>query len=247
MNNYLSLIILSMGIAFSSSCRGEVVNMAFGDKIPPFCFPETHSGIEIEVIREALAIKGHILKPQYYPLARVPIMFKKKLVDAAMTDLGVNLSKFGGHYGSPAVFYDNVFITLKEKNIVIKKPEDLKGLSVTSFQGAILRYPKWLTQVNKDGLYHSKSNQLLQVKALFNKRFDVVLSDRNIFKYNSNLVKRENSIKIQPIVEHSFTLLNQNDYRPIFRSIKVRDDFNIGLKKIKENGTFKAIYDKYLK
>jgi len=32
-----------------------------------------------------------------------------------------------------------------------------------------------------------------------------------------------------------------------FRSKKIRDDFNDGLKTLKERGQYKAIYDKYLK
>lgn len=236
-----------ISLFFLLNCWSEEVSMAFGDKIPPFCFPETNSGIEIEVIRESLAYSGHMLKPHYFPLARVPVAFKKGLVDAAMTDLGEDLSEFGGYYGSPAVFYDNVFITLKERGLSIKKPEDLKGLSVSSFQGALARYPKWLDSVNKDGMYFTKSDQLLQVKTLFNNRFDVILSDRNIFKYHSILLEREGSINVKAIEEHRFTILNKNDYRPIFRNPKIRDDFNKGLKQLKESGRFDAIYDKYLK
>ncbi len=49
------------------------VTMAFSEKIPPFCFPETNSGIEIEVIAEALATGGgHRLKPVCFPCSRVP-------------------------------------------------------------------------------------------------------------------------------------------------------------------------------
>lgn len=71
--------------------------MAFGEKIPPYCFPESDTGIELEVIGEALAFKGHKLKPVYYPLARVPVAFRQGKVDAAMTDLGQDLSQFGAH------------------------------------------------------------------------------------------------------------------------------------------------------
>ncbi|MDR7305303.1 hypothetical protein [Rhodoferax saidenbachensis] len=32
-------------------------SLAFGDRIPPFCFPETNSGMEVDVMREALAYR----------------------------------------------------------------------------------------------------------------------------------------------------------------------------------------------
>ncbi len=238
------LLILSVncGTVFSVD-----VTMSFGEKIPPFCFPETNSGIELEVIGEALAYQGHVLIPKYYPLARIPIAFKQNEVDAAMTDLGEDLSLEGGYYGETAVWYDNVFITLKERNITINKPEDLIGLNVMSFQGAVKRYPKWLEPVKKAGNYNEQNDQMLQILTLNKGRYDVVLSDRHIFRYFSIKLKKEQAFSPKAIEEHEFVKLNLKNYRPIFRAEKIRDDFNAGLKHLKETGRYQAIYDKYLK
>lgn len=240
------LFFLIFLISFTKTFAANVT-MAFGEKIPPFCFPETNSGIELEVVGLALAYKGHVLIPKYFPFARVPLAFIDGEVNAAMTDLGMDLSKKGGYYGEPAVFYDNVFITLKEKKIIIKKPEDLKGHTVISFPGAIKRYPKWLEQVKKDGNYTEVNNQELQVLTLNKGHYDIVLSDKNIFKYFAIKIKRETGVPIKEVEEHSFVEFNPNDYRPVFRDKGIRDDFNAGLKHIKGNGRYLAIYDKYLK
>lgn len=221
------------------------VTMAFGEKIPPFCFPETNSGIEPEIIGLALAYRGHVLKPRYYPFVRIPVAFKTHEVDAAMTDLGQDLRPDGGYYGDPAVFYDNMFISLKERNLVIRKPADLKGLTVISFVGAARRYPEWLAAVQAAGHYYEQNDQALQVLTLDKGRYDLVLSDRNIFKYFT-LQLRQTGYKPKPTVEHAFVRFNPLDYRPIFRDSKVRDDFNAGLKHLKETGRFQAIYQKYL-
>lgn len=234
-------------VSVSQLLFAKEVSMAFGEKIPPFCFPETNSGIEIEVIGESLAFKGHTLKPVYYPFGRIAVAFRTGKVDAAMTDLGEDMTKHGGYYGDPAVIYDNVFITLKERNIVIKKPEDLKGLSVFAFQGALKRYPLWLENVNKAGQYYESHDQKLQVSVLLNKRYDVVLSDKSIFKYHMLQHYNENKTARREIKEHSFVKLNLDDYRPVFNSKVVRDDFNLGLANLKKTGRYKAIYDKYLK
>lgn len=226
---------------------GADVRMAFGEKIPPFCFPETNSGIELEVLGEALAYKGHRLVPKYFPFARIPLEFERGAVDAAMTDLGVDLAPFGAHYGNPAVFYDNVFISLKERGLVIRKPEDLKGLTVISFQGAANRYPDWLGPVKKDGRYFEQNDQELQVLTLDRGRYDIVLSDRNIFRYFTLKLKKEKGFVPKDTEEHRFVTFNPMDYRPVFRDKGVRDDFNAGLAHLKESGRFQAIYDKYLK
>lgn len=228
-------------------CFGADVSMAFGEKIPPFCFPETDSGIELEVIGEALAYRGHRLKPKYFPFARVPVEFRLKAVDAAMTDLGTDLTPYGGWYGAPAVFYDNVFISLKDRHLVIKKPQDLNGLTVISFQGAANRYPEWLGPLQKDGRYFEQNNQELQVLTLDKGRYDLVLSDRNIFKYFTLKLKKEKGFAPQATEEHVFVKFNPLDYRPVFRDKTVRDDFNAGLAHLKKTGRFQAIYDKYLK
>lgn len=240
------LAVAALWCGAMAPARADEITMAFGEKIPPFCFPETNSGIEIEVLSQALAFRGHVLKPVYYSFARIPVAFKSHQVDAAMTDLGQDMTAVGAYYADPAVFYDNVFITLKERNIVIRKPEDLKGLSVLSFPGGAKRYPDWLGAVNKAGRYFEQNDQALQVLTLDKGRYDVVLSDRNIFRYFTLLLSLNKSIQLRPVTEQSFVKFNPMDYRAVFWNRRYRDDFNAGLKHIKENGHFDAIYRKYL-
>ncbi len=220
--------------------------MAFGEAIPPFSFPDSNTGIELEIIGEALAYHDHVLKPKYFPLARVPFAFKLKDVDAAMTDLGEDMKLIGAYYGNSAVIYDNVFITLKERDLKIAKPEDLTGLSVLSFQSAIKRYPEWLKPVDRARLYFEQNDQLLQVMTLNRGHFDVVLSDISIFKYYTLQLQREEGKKPKPVQFHHFVNLNPLDYRPIFWDEEIRDDFNEGLAYLKAIGRYQAIYDQYL-
>ena len=80
----LKLASLVLWGSLSCAAWAAEVSMAFGERIPPFCFPETNSGIEVDVMREALAYRGHVLKPKYFPFTRVPVAFKAREVDAAM-------------------------------------------------------------------------------------------------------------------------------------------------------------------
>ena len=238
------LYVFSLFTAFSAF--STEVTMAFSQEIPPYIFEKENKGIEIDIISAALAIKGHTLKPVYFPLGRIPIAFKNKLVDAAMGDIGINLEQQGGHYAHPTIVYDNVFITLKSREIVIETPDDLDGLHVVSFQGAEKRYAKWLTKVTEEHRFFGISDQLSQVKLLYFGRYDVVLSDRYIFRYFSQQVKDLEILIVSEVDEHKFITENPNDYRPVFRDKTVRDDFNLGLKHIKESGQFQKIYAKYI-
>ena len=236
-----------LGLCLHAGASSAVVSMAFGERIPPFCFPENNTGIELEVIGEALAYRGHALKPVYFPFARIPLAFKSRQVDGAMTDLGEDLRPFGAFYGDSAVVYDNVFISLTQRKLKINTPADLQGLSVISFVGAAKRYPQWLDAVLKAGHLSEQNDQALQVKTLDLGRYDVVLSDRNIFRYFMLQQQKEQGKLLKPVTEHAFTKVNPDDYRPVFRDRQIRDDFNAGLKQLKASGRFQAIYDKYLK
>lgn len=231
----------------STSLRAEIVSVAFGEKLPPFVLPSTDSGVEVEIVREALKVRGHVLKGVYLPMARITTAFKARRVDVIMLDVGEDMKKVGGFYGDPPILYDNVFITLKKNKIVIKNPSDLKGLRIDSFVGALKRYPKWLGEVGRTLEYVEKNDQSTQPLLLDLERFDVVLCDRYIFKYYTMLAKKNPRFKNLPVVEHPFTVANPDHYRPVFYSKKIRDDFNYGLKVIRKKGIDRAIYDSYLK
>ena len=231
------------GLMCSKASAQEIL-MAFSQEIPPYIIETSNSGIEIDIISAALAYKGHTLKPLYFPLGRVPIAFSHKLVDAAMGDMGVHLKD--GFYASPAVIYDNIFITLKSRGITINKPSDLDSFHIASFQGAEKRYPDWLKSVVKDNRFFGVSEQLRQVELLQRGRFDVVLCDRYIFRYFVNKIELMKELEISEVDEHNFITVDPMNYRPVFRNKKIRDDFNLGLSYLKESGEFQKIYDKYL-
>lgn len=213
---YINLFILFI---FLLPVYSKEIKMSFGSKIPPYVLPEDDTGIELDIIRAALAYKGHTLKPMYFQLYKVPIVLKENLVDAAMTDLGMDLSSHG-YYANPAVVYNNVFITLKKNNYQIDTPEDLSSLILTSFQGAVKRYPKWLEPVKAKYNYFEQNNQSLQVLVLHKQRVDVILSDINIYKYNVLKLQKEKGFIPQEVKYHYFTKINLKNYRPVFKDKK---------------------------
>tara|TARA_R110001583_G_scaffold67490_8_gene192955 strand:- start:3033 stop:3779 length:747 start_codon:yes stop_codon:yes gene_type:complete len=241
--HYSFLLVLSL---FTTLSKASEVIMAFSLDIPPYIFQKYDKGIEIDMINAALAVKGHVLKPVYFPLGRIPLAFSNKTVDAAMGDMGVDLSPYGGFYAEPAIIYENIFITLQKNNITIKEPKDLDNLTLVGFQGAEKRYPKWLEKMKDEKRFYGISSQITQVKLLLLGRYDVVLSDRHIFNYFFKKEASQNTV--QPILldEHTFSGANLNDYRPVFRDKTIRDDFNFGLSQIKKTGQYQKIYDFYL-
>ena len=113
------------------------------------------------------------------------------------TRLQALLCCVGACVAQAAEVYDNVFISPQERHLSIRKPQDLKGLTVISFPGAAKRYPQWLAAVKADGHYFEQNNQTLQVLALDKGRYDVVLSDRNIFRYFTLQLVLEKGLQTQ--------------------------------------------------
>ncbi len=234
-------------IQLAVTANADEISMAFGERIPPYVFPEKHAGIELSVMREALAHRGHLLRPQYFPLARVPLAFKRNQVRAAMTDLGEDMTSYGGFYGNTAVTYRNVFITLKRKNLTIKSQHDLHNLKIEGFQGALKRYPTWLQSAYEAENYNEINDQAMQILDLFEGQVDVVLSDHNIFKYFMYRLIGKKRVLPMAIQIHDFARINPRDYRPVFDDPKVRNDFNEGLAFLRKTGRYQAIYRQYLR
>ncbi|MEC5159594.1 polar amino acid transport system substrate-binding protein [Janthinobacterium sp. CG_23.3] len=240
-------LIFSLMLALAGAVHGAPVSMAFGDNLPPYIMAESHSGIELDVVREALALRGHELRPQYGPMGRIPFSFIEGKVDAIMMDVGEDMAAHGGHYGEAPVLYDNVLYTLKRRQLRLRKPADLKGLSIMAFVGAAKRYPEWLLPLSRTPEYVERNNQAVQPLLLSLGRYDVVLSDRTIFQYFSALQRRADPHFVLPAVEeHALPPPDPRDYRPVFRDAAVRDDYNAGLEQLRKSGRYKAIYGKYL-
>ena len=242
---YTNVIVLLLAFSAQLSFAKEL-EMAFSKDIPPYIFQQQNKGIEIDIISAALAHKGHTLNPLYFPLGRIPLAFQERQVDAVMGDMGVDLLPSQGVYAEPGIVYDNVFITLQRRGLSIKKPSDLDGLTVVSFQGAEKRYPEWLSKVVKEKRFYGVSDQLMQVKLLNLQRYDVVLSDKYIFQYFVKLMNKEGKVRASATNEHHFVEVNPQDYRPVFRDEQIRNDFNEGFNMLKDSGKFQAIYNHYL-
>ena len=219
----------------------EVV-MVFGKSLAPYIIEESNSGVELSIIKEALALEGHELVPVYTQLDRVAFIFDQDKVDASHRYIKKVRQKSSIFYGNVTIEYHDVFFTLHERNIVIESPSDLKGYTLLSFQDANKHYPRWLPE----GYKHSQTpSQINQVKLLQLGLVDIVLSDKNIFNYNSELYKLSLDGELKGMRMHIFT--SPYKYNPVFKSKKIAQAFNAGLDKLKKSGRYTEIISKTLK
>lgn len=223
------------------------VRMAFGDNLPPYILVDSRAGIEVDIVREALAYRGHVLQPLFMPMGRIPVTFAAGKADAIMMDVGQDMQPYGGQYGDAPVLYDNAMFTLASRKLSLTRPAELGNLWVMAFVGAARRYPDWLGPLQRTRYYVEHNNQATQPLLLALGRYDVVVSDRTIFSYYVRQHQQADPGFRMPQVDvHPLPPPDPRDYRPVFRSAAVRDDFNAGLAYLRRSGRYNAIYKRYL-
>ncbi len=243
---YISVTLL-LFIAFLPVHRvsAKEVTMTFDQTIVPFVLADQDGGIQVDIIREALAFKGHTLVAVYVSAKRMMHELKIGAVDAASSGSYDPATEKGFHYGIAPFSYRNAFFTLEERSIDIQKPSDIDDFRIATFQNAKLIWPDWLEPIDQKNNYIEVADQSLQPKMLEHGRVDAVVADQTIFAYYTRLLEKQSGKKLKPTVAYSFT--DPVSFPPVFKSEQIRDDFNEGIQHLLETSRHEEIFDAYLK
>lgn len=232
----------------SGNAHAKEVNMIFGLALPPYVIQESNSGFEVEIIRAALAVKGHTLKPTYASFLAAPKMLREKQADAAQRGSPELKDSEGFNYASePTVVYQDAVVSLKKNNLKIDNVADLQGKSIVSFQGATqFLGAEFASAVKGNANYQESSNERRKLQMFYANSAQVYTGDINIFKYYRDSVKGDVDTR-QEVVYHKVFAANTDVTRnAVFLDKQVRDDFNAGLKQLKSNGQYQQIIRKYV-
>lgn len=240
-----SLVLL---VSFFCQANENIVSVGVAH-FPPYSIVEGEviSGVEVEIIRESLSTMGYQTKFISYPYGRLPLSFSSKLVDSTIVTLK-NFSDIAVFYSDIVLpEYQTVAVHLEKNNLKVETISDLENTSVLAHQRAHLFYGgeyKRNAEINKETLiYRETARQEAQVRMLFSDRVDVIVLAHEIFMYfksKAEYAERDEKHTVSKIFGGKFGFHN------VFWDKKVRDDFNIGLATIKENGAYHNILTKYL-
>ncbi len=238
-------VLASIFVVAFASCPSfaapKELTLAVGLAIPPYNIPETKSGIELDIVREALKDKGYTIKPKYVPFVRVKRELKDQTVDGALTinpDSGIE-----AFYSDEHITCENVVISLKENKFNIKDVNDLRGKSVLAFQDATIYLGKDFASMAKENPeYREITKQQLQINLLYSNRVDTIVLDKNIFYYHR---QRNDMVDTsQPI--DTWHIFPPTPFSVAFVDEEVRNDFNEGLKQLRKTGRYDEIWEKYI-
>jgi len=239
----LTLIFLLITYFSPVSFAKEKIKIGFGNYEPHF-MEGGKEGLFADLVKEVFK---HL--PQY-ELEYIYDMSNKRIIydlNVGVIDVGTNIftnEKIVGYKSDPIFRFTDVAVSLKDKNYVIKAVSDLKGKSIVTYQGAKIFLGedfKKIVEAAPD--YQEKAKPEVQAKLVALGRMDVSVGDIYVFLHS---IKTWSKGKIKP-EKFKFHRIFQDIYSHMgFKDKKLRDEFNVALKKIKENGRYEAIYQEYL-
>lgn len=234
-------------LGLASAAQAKEVAMLFGLALPPYVIQENSSGFEVDIIRAALAHKGHTLKPVYASFSLITQTLHDNKADAAQRGNPDLVDGQGYFYAdSQTVFYQDMAITLKKNNLAINNMNDLKGKNVVAFQGASkFLGPEFGMAVAGNPRYTETANEQKKVQQLYANGMEVFVGDVNIFKFFR--AKASGVDTQQEIVYHKIFANADIKYNhAVFKDKQIRDDFDAGLKQLKSSGKYQEIIKKYV-
>lgn len=225
------------------------LNIGISFAIPPWVITENDSGIELDILKQAFTNTNYKVKPNYLPFALAYSLFEAGKLDGVINAKESALNT--GYFSEPVVTFQNVAISLQDKNF----PDNielsfLKDKSVIAFQKAsILLGGEFQDMAKKNAMYQEVAKQGLQINLLMIRDIDFIIMDKSIFGYHWQQVQndphliRTKSKLDRPVRFHY--LFEPTHYPFVFKSEKIRDDFNLNLSKMRKNGTYDQIIKRY--
>ncbi|MBT1443721.1 transporter substrate-binding domain-containing protein [Shewanella sp. JM162201] len=220
----------------------DTLDIGVSFAIPPYVIQANSSGLELDILTEALARSGHRATIHYQPLARTFRELQDGKLDGIINTQPHILD--GVYYSEVVIRFQNCAFSLSGRKLSISSIADLKDKSVVAFQQAGRLLGDEFKPIAAQESYSEIAAQRNQVHVLFKGRTDVIIMERSIFGYYRKQEINSGFFDAQaPVDEHC--IFPPTDYRFAFRSEKIRDDFNRGLRDISEDGTLDAIRSKY--
>jgi polar amino acid transport system substrate-binding protein len=249
-----SLFFLFALSALGSTQADEVLG-AFQTAKPPFIIPEPpyddHDmgmnseglGIQIDVARAALKVRGHSLKHVFVSEKRLNHELNEGNVDIAF-DVRPELSH---RFYSKERFseYENAVITHRLDSREINSFKDLSSISLVTWQGATKDLGPAFASVVKNNPGYLETPDTSKLKLFISGRVDSILIDKYIFSwYFKHVEKGINPAEMFHF--HNLQELKIRGGKAGFISESLRNDFDFGLRTIRSNGVYQKIIDKYL-
>ena len=249
---YCLAAVLLAAASLAAPARAREVRVGIGFVLPPYVIRENDTGLEVEVIRRALAEAGHTAVFVYLPNLRLVLEMGRGKLDAVAANLAYDLARETGkpaYASGPTVEFHNYAITRRADGLVIRSLDDLRGKRVLAFQNAAKYLGKEFGQVAESlECYRELADQSLHAGMLYADRTDVVISDKRIFLYWRARLAGAGQCKgvdlDQPLEFHD--IFPPSPRAVFFEDAGLRDEFDRGLDVLRARGELDILCRQYL-
>lgn len=209
---------------------------------PPFITNENSGGLQMDIIRDALSTQNIVPEFQHVQLSRTVLGFQKSNVDA-ISIVPSNYTYPGMYVSKPYITYQNVAVSLAERELMINDMDDLTGLATVAFQRARKHMgDEYNLKIASSSQYREVADQRKQVDMLFTGEAEVIILDLNIFIYFCK--RHEKAMYQNPFKVHY--IFDEKQYSAGFKSEVLKDKFDKGIAEIKYSGIYDKLLSKYL-
>ena len=246
----LKYVLFTLSFSLSSVVIAKDLRISIGTELPPYVFYQNSTGIEVDIIREALKVKGHTVSFHFVPKMQVQRSLKNREIDGTVQNAkfvignGSNLTVYDS---DTTVTYHNFAIAFDYQNFQIQSVNDLLNKEVLAFQNAS-KYlgPVYAAMAKENDNYREHPKQSVHVKDLYAGKAEVLISDKRIFNYWKNSAQSKGRLYGNEMEKIKFHAIFEPSARNVkFLERNTRDDFNDGLMLIKASGLYQSIIKKY--
>ena len=222
----------------------EVVTILASDSIPPYVMTKENGqgdlpGLQVELVDAALNEFSIKTNWKFMTNNRIVVEYNKKIEYAALNISFMSQSD-NVFESDPVIYYKNCVIGRSSLKATWFK--ELKSLKILGHQRAKNIYASVFGDYDFDNKnYNEVTNQKTLAYHAVSYRTDLVLSDALVLSYYANK-------HFGPQFKNADLICLKEIKSPRslgFKSAKLRDQFNQGLKLIKSKGLYKKILDKY--
>jgi polar amino acid transport system substrate-binding protein len=208
--------------------------------IPPYVMDKAASGLEVDIVRQALGDRSLRLVQLPYEALQTAVQQKR-----ADVSVGVQPGDNGVYYSADFINFVNYAISRKADGLRIGSVADLRDHKVLTWENAYLELGSefeamFSPQSPQRKNYIEVADQEAQVRKFWEGKDFVIVIDRTIFSYFSRKMGHEKS-------EASFHAIFPpvTNFKVGFRDIAVRNRFDEGLAAMCGNGEYVRLLHRY--
>ncbi|SFC92494.1 substrate-binding periplasmic protein [Pseudoalteromonas denitrificans] len=231
-------------LVFSSTALGQFIYLV-STEFPPYVYEENEriKGFNVDLIEEIFKRMNVPIEIHLVPWARAVKMIKDGTADGLFPFFkSVNRLKFTD-YSDAYTSEDTTLFVLK--NSPIQWNGDLSSLSPYQF-GRVRGYnsgPQFEHLLEKGIIEISVATKTSQnIKKLLAKRFDIMVEERHVVRFELKKMGRIGEIKQLAIIQKNLSYLGFSKKRKRKATIKA---FNKILKQMKSDGSYQRIIDDF--